>query len=262
MSDKLIIRPSSIDNFMQCPHQWKRVFLDGETSIPSARASIGTAIHKAAEVIWTDAIQSKKKDANLSMATDAAMEAFKEEEQLGLSYDLGEDRNTAAVEIVRGTEAFVDDIVPYVSIPEAVEERYTLEIKNHPIVSALSGTVDYIGDGVIADVKTSKRKPTVANYTTQQSIYKILANANGKNVKHNQIHGVILKKAPEGTVLEADIDEARAKASVNSLLETLEVYDKDIAHPDVLFRGNPKYYLCSPKYCAFYNSCKFVKGEA
>lgn len=262
MSDKITIRPSSIDTFLQCPQQWKRVFIDGETSIPGARAAIGTAIHKAAEIIWTDAMQTRKKDANLSAATDAAMEAFKEEEQKGLQYDKDENRGTASVEIVKGTEAFVDDIVPYASIPTGVEKRYTVEIPNHPIVEAISGTVDYIANDVIADIKTSKRKPTVANYKTQQSVYKILANKNGANVKYNQIHGVVLKKAPEGTILEADIDEVQAKATVNTLLETLEIYHEDRINPDILFRGNPKYYLCSPKYCAFYNKCKFVKGDA
>jgi len=259
---KITIRPSSVDAFLQCPQQWKRVFIDGETSIPGARAAIGTAIHKAAEVLWRDAMVTRNKDSNLSKLTDAAIEAFKEEEQHGLQYDLGEDANTAAVEIVKGTEAFVDDIVPFTSIPTGVEERFTIEIPNHSMVEAISGTVDYISDDVIADVKTSKRKPTVANYETQQSIYKILANKNGRNIKHSQIHGVVLKKVPEGTILEAQINEQKAKGAVNTLLDTLDVYHQDIIDPDLLFRGNPKYYLCSPKYCKFYNDCKFVTGEA
>lgn len=262
MSDKIVIRPSSINTFQQCPQQWKRVFLDGQTSIPSARAAIGTAIHKAAEVLWNDAMITRKKDANLSMLTDAAMESFKEEGQKGLQYTKDETEGTASVEIIKGTEAFVDDIVPFASIPTGVEKRYTVEIPNHPIVESISGTVDYIAGDVIADLKTSKRKPTVANYETQQSIYKILANKNGENVKYNQIHGVVLKKQPEGTILEAQINETRAKAAVNSLLETLEVYHEDKVDPDILFRGNPQYYLCSATYCAFYNDCKFAKGDA
>ena len=259
--DKLTIRPSSVDNFYQCPQQWKRVFLDGETSIPGARAAIGTAVHRGVEVMWNDAIAHKKKDANISMMVDASIEAFKEEEQLGLNYDNGEDNNTAAVEIVKGVEAFVEDIVPFSSIPDAVEQRFTVEIPDHPIVGAISGTVDYIAGHIIADVKTSKRKPTVANYETQQSIYKILANKNGQNVTHNLIQGVVFKKQTEGVILEAAINEQQAKNSINNLLETLELYSQDVVDPDLLFRGNPKYFLCSPKYCSFYNNCKFIKGD-
>ena len=261
MSDKIIIRPSSVDNFLQCPQQWKRIFLDGESGIPSVRAAIGTAIHRGVEVMWTDAIKSRKKDANISMMTDAAVEAYKEEEQKGLNYVDAESQGASTVEVVQGMETFVEDIVPFTSIPDAVEQRFTLTIPDHPIVEAISGTVDYIAGHVIADVKTSKRKPTVANYENQQSIYKILANKNGKNVTHNLIQGVILKAKPEGVILEASINETKAKAAVNSLLETTEIYAKDIIDPDILFRGNPKYFLCSSKYCAFHSSCKFVNGE-
>jgi hypothetical protein len=259
---KIIIRPSSVDAFLQCPQQWYQVFIKGRTSIPGARAAIGTAIHKAAEVLWNNAMKTRSKDSNMSELTDAAMEAYSEEEQKGLMYDKDENKNTAAVEIVKGTEAFVEDVVPWVSIPTGVEKRFTVELEGHPIVSAVSGTVDYIADGIIADLKTTKRKPTVANYKTQQSIYKFLAEKNGVNVKENQIHGVVLKKVPEGTVIPAAIDVPQAKSTVNTLLDTLEVYNEDIVDPDILFRGNPKYYLCSPKYCSFYNECKFVKGES
>lgn len=261
MSDKIRVRPSSIDTFVQCPQQWKRVFLDGESSIPNARAAIGTAIHRGVEVMWQDAMKHQKKDANLSHMTDAAMEAYKEEEQKGLSYDNGESQATASVEVVKGMEAFIEDVVPWTAIPTGVEQRFTVPIADHPIVEDISGTVDYIAPGVIADVKTSKRKPMVANYETQQSIYRILANKNGADVKENYIQGVVLKAKPEGTVLKAQINEDKAKTLINSLLDTTEIYSKDLVDPDVLFRGNPKYYLCSPKYCAFYNDCKFAKGE-
>ncbi|MAF36723.1 hypothetical protein CL622_06420 [archaeon] len=257
--DKLVIRPSSIDTFLQCPQQWKRVFIDGVPSIPSGRAALGTAIHKAVEVMWNESIAAKEKSVNQSAMTDAAVEAFKEEEQHGLSYDTGDTRKSLMALIVPGTDAFIEDIVPYADIPEAVEKRYTVEIPNHPLVEAISGTVDYDGT-TMADTKTSKRKPTVSNYTIQQSTYKLLREKNGETVIDNQIHGIVLKKDPEGMILPAHIDMDLAKSAINSLLHTLEVYAEDKVDPDLLFRGNPKYYLCSPKYCAFYDTCKFRKG--
>lgn len=260
----ITIRPSSVDTFLNCPQQWYRVFLLGQTSIPNARAAIGTGIHKGVEVMWQESMRANKKDINLSMMADAAIEAFGEEEQRSLQYDDGEDRNTAHKTIVQGVEAYADDIAPFAPIPNAVEQRFSIKISNHPIISAVSGIVDYIDDDTIADVKTSKRKPTTSNYKLQQSIYKILAKANGVNVQHNLIHGVILKKAPEGLIksMNDDIDESQATYAVNSVIDTTAVLAQDIVDPDILFRGNPKYYLCSPKYCAFYNSCKFVQGDA
>jgi len=258
------IRPSSVNTFLQCPQQWYRVFLLGHRSKPGARAAIGTAIHKSAEVFWQDAIETRKKDPNISAMVDAAVEAFKEEEQKDLMYDDGEDRNTSMKTITQGVEAFADDIVPFAAIPDAVEKRFSVKIDNHPIISQVSGTVDYIESDTIADVKTSKRKPTTANYKIQQSLYRILAKANGINVKHNLIQAIVLKKAPEGMIksMNEDIDESMATYAVNSIIDTTALFAKGDIDPDVLFRGNPSYYLCSPKYCEFYGDCKFVNGEA
>ena len=78
-------------------------------------------------------------------------------------------------------------------------------------------------------------------------------------VNWSNIQNVVLKKKPEGHVMDCNINIPKAKSLVNTLLDTLDVYKKkDIVDPNILFRGNSKYWLCSPKYCAFYNNCKFV----
>jgi len=256
------IRPSSVDTFQQCSYQWYRVFILGETSIPNARAAIGTSIHKGVEVFWNDAIQTQKKDANLSMMVDACMESFKEESQKGLRYDDGENHLTAEQDIIKGTEAFVEDITPYAQIPDAVEKFFVVPIKDHPLITEVGGTVDYLRRDTISDVKTSKRTPVPANYDTQQGLYRYLANANGLNITKNLIHGVVLTKVAKGVILDMEVNVPKAIVAVNSILDTTRIYAKDIMEPEILFRGNPKYYLCSEKYCAFYGDCKFVKGEA
>ena len=260
MTDKMIIRPSSVDTFLQCPQQWKRVFIDGESSIPGARAALGTAVHRAAETMWTESIAANEKITNIGAMTDAAMEAFREEEQKGLVYDEGDNKKSIESLIKEGTNVYVDDIAAYVPIPEAVEKRYTVEIHNHPMVEAVSGTVDYDGALDLADLKTTKRKATPANYEIQQSIYRYLREANGNPAMGSQIHNITFKKESEGIIMPAVIDIDLAKASVNALLDTLSTYAEGTVNPDILFRGNPKYYLCDAKYCAFYNSCKFRKG--
>lgn len=257
---KMIIRPSALDGFMQCPQQWYRVFILGGTSIPNSRAAIGTAIHAGVEEMWNDSIKAKTKVASKGSMADAAMEAFAEEEQKGLVYDASETQGTCAKEIVTGLDTYVEDIVPYVVIPTAVETRYSVKITNHPLVEGVSGTLDYVDEdrGIIADLKTSKRKHNVANSSTQQSIYRFLAEANGVKVRISNIQSVVLKAKPEGHVMDAQINQPKAKAVVNTLLDTLEVFNEDKVDPNILFRGNPKYWLCSPKYCAFFNDCKFV----
>jgi len=260
-NEDIRIRPSAIVGFYSCAYQWGKTFLEGQSSIPGARASIGTAIHAGVETLWKEAIETGKKDANQSKLTDAAMQAWKEDTHEGVNFDDGENEGTAAVEIVRGIEAFVEDIAPFTQIPTAVEEFYKVDIQN-PLVAELGGTVDYITDDTIADVKTSKRKIDAQGHVVQQSIYKYLANKNGKDIKHNLIQGVILKKTgAEGMVQEMQADIPMATGLVNGMLDTMELIAKDVAPIHHILRGNPKYYLCSKKYCSQYSTCPFVSGK-
>lgn len=254
LNEDIRLRPSSIDGFFQCSYQWGKVFLEGITTIPSARAAIGTSIHKGVEVMWQEAMKAGEANPNKAMMVDAAMGAWKEEGQKGIQFDEDENDRTAAVEIIKGMEAFVEDIVPFTQIPTGVEERFTVKL-DHQLVKEISGTVDYITDTTIADVKTSKRKPSVANYTTQQSLYKYLAVSNGRKVSASLIQGVVLKAKPEGMILPADIDVEQAKGLVNIMLDTLDLVMLDKAPIESILRPNPKYYLCDKKYCKLYGNC-------
>lgn len=256
------IRPSSVDSFYGCAFQWANVFLANKFSIPSARASIGTAVHKGVEAMWIEAMLSKsKEDINLSMMKDAAIERYQEDDnEHDLFYDFNENSNTAEALITKGVEVFVDDIVPFVDIPAKVEHYLEIDI-DHKVVYKLGGTIDYIIPNEISDVKTSKRKPVPASYVTQQDIYKLLANKNGYDIKRQTIQGIAFVAKPVGHLLEVESKMSRTKYLVNHLLDTLEAFH-DGVDPKLLFRGNPKYYLCSNKYCAFYdNGCPYVNGD-
>jgi len=260
-NEAIRIRPSAIEGFYGCGYQWGKTFLEGVNSIPNSRAAIGTSIHAGVEALWTDAMATGKKDANQSKLVDAAMAAWKEETHDGISFDEGENEKTATVEIIRGIDSFVEDIVPFTQIPMAVEEFYKVDIDN-PLVAELGGTVDYITKDTIADVKTSKRKMNAASHTTQQSIYKFLAQANGVDVKHNLIQGVVLKKTgAEGSILTLEADIPRAKSLVNGMLDTMDLIAKDVAPIHHILRGNPKHMFCSEKYCALHKTCPFVNGK-
>lgn len=260
VNEDIRLRPSSIDGFFQCSYQWGKVFLEGVVTIPSARAAIGTSIHKGIEVMWQDAMKHNKKDPNLAMMTDAAVGAWKEEQQKGIKYGEDENEKTALVEIVKGTEAFVEDILPFAAIPQGVEEFFAVPIQ-HKLVKELGGTIDYRADGMISDVKTSKRKPSTPNYKTQQSIYRYLAEAHGKKIHVNTIQGIVLKAKPEGMILPMEVDVPQAKALVNIVLDTLDLVMEDKAPIETILRPNPKYYLCSAEYCTLYGKgCPATSG--
>lgn len=253
--DQIRIRPSSVGNFYGfCSHQWGKVFLEGVVTIPGVRAAMGTAIHKGAEVMWTEAIAKKQVDANVNMMKDAVIENFQEAVKKGVKFVGTDTQQTAEKSILDGTEAFVSDIVPFVSIPTAVEQFFEVEL-DHPIVSGIGGTIDYLQaeEGIIDDIKTSKRKSSPADHVVQQSIYKYLAIANKVPVLYNRLQNVVLKAKPEGAILELEPNVDLAKKYVNGILDVLTAFHAGV-DPAVLFRCNTGHYLCSTDYCSIHGT--------
>lgn len=261
-NDRLRIRPSAIESFYSCPFSWGKTFLEGASQgANNSRASIGTAIHAGVEQMWTDAIKSGKKDANIGAMTDAAMETWKEQKQEGVAFGAKENEESCTSEIIAGTAAFVEDIVPFTSIPTGVEEFFKIPLEGNPFIAELGGTVDYISGDTIADVKTSKRRSGPEGHTVQQSTYKMLANANGRNIKHNLIQQVVLTKQPTGAILQLDADIEQAKYLINGMLDVMDLIALDVAPIETILRPNPKHIFCSEKFCPHYQCCPAVKGN-
>ena len=254
LNEEIRLRPSAIDGFFGCSFQWGKTFLEGVNSIPNSRAAIGTAIHAAADTMWKESIAKKDKVVNMSTMLDAGVAAWKEEEAKGMQYGEDEDANSCIKEVMTGTEAFVEDIVPYSAIPIATETFVKIDI-DHKMVKEIGGTIDYMTTCTIADLKTGKRKPTISNYSTQQSLYKYLANSNGLPIENNIIQSVVLKKQPEGLILPMPVNVPKVKDMVNIMLDTLDLVYKDIAPIETILRPNPKHVFCSQEYCAFYGKC-------
>jgi len=262
-NDSLRIRPSAIDSFYGCAYQWGKTFLEGIPSRTNSRAAIGTAIHAGVEASWQENIAAKKQmgDHNLTMMYDAAMESWAEETKEGVQFGNDETPGTCEKEVRSGIAAWVEDISPFVPVPEAVETFVKIDIDN-PIITELGGTIDYIGHGTIDDIKTSKRKVTPGGYDTQQGIYKFLAEANGHKVTHNRLQNVVLTKQPTGQIITIEPDVTKAKGLVNGILDTMTLIAADVAPIELILRGNPKHMFCGPQWCAHYDTCPWVKGDA
>lgn len=259
-NESVRLRPSSVDSFYGCAYQWGKTYLEGGSSIVNSRAAIGTGIHAGIEKSWVEAIQAGKADHNLTMMTDAAIDCFREETKEGFTKNNDETTDTCEKEIVGGLKAWVEDAAPFLQVPTGVEEFFKVNIDN-PIVTELGGTVDYIGHGIIDDVKTSKRMVTGSSYDTQQAIYKYLAEENGHEIKHSRLQVVVLKKTPEAAILNIDPNVEQAKVAINGILNTMDLIAKDVAPIELILRGNPKHMFCSDKFCAFHNDCPWVKGR-
>lgn len=259
---KITLRPSSLSDYVSCPRKWYDCHILQKQTLRNVRSTIGTGVHAGCEHIGNSIIKANdKKVFDIKLAKEAAIAKYEYEviEAKGniLYDDLDDDK--AKDSVLQGVDAFVEGILPFISIPVAVEQRYTINL-DHPIVEKLSGTVDYISTDTIADIKTSKRAIVADNYVLQQSAYTLLAKSNGFDIKHNRIFGISFGKSKTiGGISSLESNIKQVVFIINNLLDRLKVLYEG-GDPDLLFPGNPINYLCSAKYCSSYNTCSFGGG--
>lgn len=252
---KFVLRPSSIQQFINCPAQWFRANVVGEFRKPAAAAEAGTALHKGAEIGYTEKINTGKLPP-VSVLTDVAVEEWKKLNEKEVEYPAGEDYNSFESDIVKGITEYRNLVMEDID-PVAVENRYTIKIDS-PVVESVSGTIDIDLDGGLADIKMTNKKPTLNKYTLQQSTYALLKEYNGHKCDFAEIHNV--KRGDTATRLAIGVEKEYAKTWVNTIIDTLESFSetKNVN----LFRGsNPaSNFLCSESWCGYWDKCSFVKG--
>lgn len=253
---KLTIRPSSIQQFLGCPAQWFRAQILQDFQRPAAAATAGTSLHKGAEVGYSEKIKSGSLPP-LSVLTDAVTEEWKKlNSEQDLEYGKDENFNTYEKDLVQGMKDYYTEIMPEADVID-VEKRYTVNIKDHPVFANLSGSIDAVIKGGIADIKFTKRKTSADKYTLQQSAYMLLRQLNGEECNFLEIHNVIRGKGVEVMPLKGRTDYVRSV--LNMILDTTRTFYETGCSS--LFRGTNShaFYLCSEQWCGYWNKCPYVK---
>lgn len=258
------LRPSGIDGFFDCSYRW---FMDTYYPIRrvSSAAHLGTGIHKAAETYYRDCISSKRWEPFRSDYIGAGLDTFrnllkddepsdiKEIDELSMEHLISEK--------AKGYISKAEDLNSE-SIPLAVEQAYEIKL-NSKAVSSIKGTLDIVGDGFIADIKTMNRLNNPSKYVTQQSVYALLRSYSDEAVDQLLIHRVLTKPGKselDSIAIPGDIPSLvdRSKKLVMAIVKTCEEFER--TGNEWLFRGNPSSMLCSPKYCPYYDKCIYKKG--
>lgn len=256
--NKITIRPSSLSTYINCPKKWYDTYILGTPGTYNSRAALGTAIHAGIEHMWNESIKAKEKIIKPKDMYELGIDSLRDSATRNMQYKEGETLNSLEQELQKGLIAYIEDIVPFADIPQAVELRLSFKV-NNPYVEEVAGTLDYLGKNSLADVKTSARKINVYNYILQQSIYKWLAEENGYTINNCSIQGVILGKTKVyGEMYQLPDNIPQAKKIINNLLGRLQELDKGRVDPDILFPGNPSYFLCSKAYCSSYDNCPYT----
>lgn len=258
------IRASSLSELFDCAHRWEGKQLLGMRGPRSAPAQLGTAVHAGTALFDAGRLPGGEV-LTVDQAASAVVDAIYRPEE---DVDWGDTAPSSAERIALALHTkYCLDIAPkqtYLGVEVKCER---LELPELGI--ALTGTNDRVritpqGYG-ITDIKTGGRavgangKVETQKHEMQLGVYELLAeHAMDIAIKAPaQIVGLNSGKTPTTQrVGLGEVKNARkALVGVDGLPGALEQASRILATGD--FPANPSSFLCSPKYCPRFATCRF-----
>jgi hypothetical protein len=267
-----VIRCSALTAYPDCNRRgaarlfWREISAAGFRLRSTPRgigAAIGSAVHKAAEVVLKEKAETGSLPPS-TVAADCAAETLLEGLREGETVF---DRTTAnrvegEVTVVGMARAYHRLVAPAVE-PILVEERLEAEIAPGLI---LSGRPDLVArePHKIRDLKTSTRDG--GSHAPQIGGYSLLARSHGLDIEEAAVDSIkrvaIGKPQPDPTSKAVAVAQAETAASniLKHIAADLETFRHGDAERHILpgdpwaFQANPASILCSPKYCPAFNT--------
>lgn len=250
------LRPSSLQQFVACRYQYYQAQILNNFQKPNAAAKAGNSVHVASEVGFSEKIKTGELPP-LSVVIDAATDEWKKLNEAELIYAKGETFETYEKDIIKGTEDLYDDTMKRIN-PIAVEKSYKFDLGDHPVFSAIAGSVDIVEARGIRDIKFTKRKTNASKYVLQQSTYSLLRNRNGEINNTAMIDNVVRNK--EVHELPLAIKEDYARYVINDILEVTKKFH-ETGDESIWTGTNPHvFFLCSPQWCGYWDICPHIAG--
>lgn len=267
MAETLKINQTQIQQMMKCPEQHRRRFIENEVIPPGGALIRGTAVHVAAEHNFKQKIESRK-DLPASQLVEVAVATVDgriREEGITLDPDertMGQQavRDKIQADAIVATKLYAGQIAPRHQ-PVMVEEKITFKLEGIEAVE-IHGTIDTLNEEHrIVDLKTAKKKPNPSDYEEgpQATMYDLLTLLKtGRPTNGVQFEAMVIKKDPEVvTVLVR-----KRKEDYAALLEQIREMAKAIrAGVAIGSYGGSGAWWCSPKWCGYWSTCKFVPAH-
>lgn len=252
---------SKLGMWERCGEQYRRRWIEGEVIPPGVAALRGTAVHEGARANFRQKLESRE-DLPAGEIVEVAVEKIRTEAAGGVM--LTED------EVARGLKAVIaeaiDETARYARAhaelqapdyqPLIVEERISIPSGLEGV--ELQGTIDLLDDQQrLVDLKTKAKTPAErdVHVSPQLTLYSALAKARTKQEPKSVRQDVLvgLKRGVERRVLET----TRGPADYAALAQRLTAMDASIKAGHFP-PASPEHWACSPSYCGYYRTCRFV----
>lgn len=255
---------SQLDTFCRCPEQWRRRYIEKEIIPPGIASAKGKGFHAGVETNMRQKLDTRE-DLPPESIVDAAVAAFEAEAHGGVALsDLESSRGATVVigeakdSVAAMAKVHAEQQAPDYQ-PRLIEQTVRIELPNAP--HDLLGIIDLADElDRVTDFKTAGRKKSQsdADDSVQLSIYAAAFHAHtGRKPQEVRLDSVIQTKTKtDRQVLVSDrgVDDFRALANrINVVSSSIQA--------GIFPPASPGSWWCSPRWCGYWSTCKFVNAE-
>jgi hypothetical protein len=262
MMNKPQLHFSGISMFTKCGEQFRRRYILGEKIPPGISLIVGCGTDRSV----SKNMENKKETGELlpvEQCLDIARDEVEGYFKAG-NFAVSDEEKSKTIAVVKGeaidktvtlSRLHYTDLAPIIQ-PTHIQRQWLLALDNFPF--DIAGTMDIQeGSKSIRDTKTSGKTPAgdIADKSDQLTMYAMAAFVlDGTIPEKVMLDYLINLKTPKSHVFES----TRQKADFQPVLNRCEIVAESIAK-EIFVPVNSDHWVCDPKWCGYYNSCKYVR---
>lgn len=262
---EIIVSQSKLKAYEGCGEYFRRAYQEGEETGSGTAGIRGSAFHDAAAENHDQKIESRvdlpRRD--LIEIADASFQSRAASEPIHFTDDERKDGERQSLFRARAvarevTGIYADQVAPGIR-PVLVEKMITAKITGSQI--KIRGRLDLLDeDHVVQDLKstTNGRRFTerAAGLDHQFTVYGMLVRAETGKFPSGYSMRIVNGETGKATEIKTYRTRRDIEVFVARLNNMIEAIRKGHYHA-----AEPGHWKCSPKWCAFWNSCKYVNAE-
>ncbi len=252
----MLLSPSQVDTFDQCPAKWRFKYLEHLPEFKTPNLSVGSTVHRAIEFNLRQKIESRR-DLEVGEVKDAAAGIWSE--FAGETMFTSEDDPAELGQLAEAcVERYMVDVAPKIK-PLAVE----LPIEGEIAGIQVRGKLDILDeDGTLIDIKTAADKPRwiTQSQKLQLCSYDLLCpQSRGKIRIDTLVKGRSKDRVEKVQVvpLEAQLGLPDVQYTENMYSLVQDAIRDGIYYPRRDHNRNP---LCNRRMCCFWKACESEYG--
>lgn len=258
------VSATQLDMYWRCPEQYNRRYIQGERVPPGIAAVLGSGVHGGIETNFQQKIESHE-DLPTPDIVDAAVAAF-EARVAGDGFSMTPEEADRGVKVVAGEAKDKTAELAGVYAKEQAPHYQPAEVEHTSRIVFPNATHDLLAvtdlrDDLkrVTDFKTSARKKpaNAAEVSTQLTIYSAAYQVDrGEPPSELRLDVLTKAKTPARQVLTTSRTRADLQALANRVNATLDAIAAGNFTP-----ASPDAWCCSPRWCGYWNTCRFVNSE-